>query len=162
VVLARRNVWDAKRTEITMATLQELKSEVDAGKIVEKRAQWADGYEAVERRDGRYIYVNNVDLETCATWDEVYERAEPDAEGFEESPAYLDTWELSPEPTEAEKARWQPVIAACDAGDREALHALIKDILLQRMEAALLQSRMQNPHVREQLIAHIAHFRDTQ
>ena len=139
-----------------MATLQELKSEVDAGKIVEKGAEWADGYEAVERRDGRYIYNYNFDEETFTTWKELYERAEPDAEEFEDSLEYLDTWEPSPEPTEAEKARWQPVIAAFHAGDQEACHALIEDMLYQHMEVALSGGHIQNPHVREQFMAYLA------
>jgi len=113
--------------------------------IVEKREKWAEGYEAVEKRDGHYIYINNFDRETFATWKELYERVVPDAEAFKDSPEYLDVWQLSPEPTEAEKARWQPLIAAIEAGDEAALHAIVKDILVQHMEGVLFQHRIQNP-----------------
>jgi hypothetical protein len=153
---------EEKRTELTMASLKGLKSKIDAGKIVQRRAMWADGYEAIEKRDGAYIYIHNFELDTCATWKEVYERAEPDAEGYKDSPEYLDTWELSPEPTEVEKARWQPLIDAFDAGEIETFQALVKEILVQQLEAALFLGQMRNPRVRKQMITHITLLRHTQ
>jgi hypothetical protein len=145
-----------------MATLKGLKPKIEAGKIVQRRAQWADGYEAVTKQNGTYVHIHNVDLQTFETFRELYQHAEPDAKAFKESPEYLDTWEPSPEPTEAEKARWQPLIAAFIAGEEETLHALVKDFLVQQMEASLFQSRMSNPRVKKQIMAHIARIREAQ